>query len=139
MSDNLDQFCANIRQFAEQHVPEQVKAATAKLAMDGLNGVVDKTPVKTGRAKGGWDVGINEMPQPVAIMVGGSAGDTGRLDPGGEATKAAGKAKIEQAPPFSEVNIVNNVEYVVPLEDGRSQQGGHMVALTAEELKAQFR
>lgn len=130
MITNLAQFNRQVRDLAKNLPAEVVKTVQDKLSLDALSGVVQKTPVDTGRAKGGWQVGVNEM----------LIGDTGRLDPSGQATIASESPKIEAAPPYAQVNITNSVEYIEPLENGHSDQAAHgMVAMTIEELMSQFR
>lgn len=66
------------------------------------------TPVVTGRAKGGWDGGVNFQP----------TAETGILDKSGAATIKRAMAVVEAAPPYVKIYLVNNVEYVKYLDEG---------------------
>jgi len=119
------QFNQVIRAFGEQVVPRLVQTAQRKICLDGLSKLVKRTPVDTGRARGNWQVGINQQPR----------GDTGRLDPAGDSTIAGGNAAIQQLPPFCICHITNNVDYILDLENGHSAQAPNgMLAVTFEEL-----
>ncbi len=143
---NADQFNKEIMGWANGHVTTVLRDVQRKFSLDGLTGVVNKTPVRTGCARGGWQVGINQQPQPlqtITRMVPGSMGavfeQVARLDPQGASTIAAGQAVIEQLPAFSMCYIVNNVHYILTLEDGGSQQAPNgMLSVTVEELKQSF-
>lgn len=67
-----------------------------------------------GQARGGWQVGLGSAP----------TGDTGRLDTDGDATIAAGVAKLKQynIVRHRNLHVVNNVEYMGLLNDGSSTQ-----------------
>lgn len=138
---NLDQFKIDLTRFQnltnEQHV-----ALLKKVAFQVLTGVVEKTPVDTGRARGNWQVAVN---------TGAGTAEIERLDPSGDAeasltagTSVAlgdGFAALSDVEPFSTVVIYNNVEYIVALEHGHSQRQAPqgMVGLTIAEVEAQFR
>lgn len=97
-----------------------------RLALEGLRRVVQRTPVDTGRARGGWQV--------AAIANDAAGGDP---DPSGSSTVSAGLSIIDAITiPFGTIVIFNNVEYIVFLEEGSSQQAPQgMVALTIAELE----
>jgi hypothetical protein len=95
--------------------------------MTGLGSLVDRTPVDTGRAKGGWQVGGGERPPDSLTKE--------HVDPDGAATKATGQAIIAAIPAFMPVFISNYVEYITALEDGHSQQAPNgMMAATLNQL-----
>ena len=97
-----------------------------RLALEGLKRVVNRTPVDTGRARGGWQVGRSD-----------SESDNGNIDGGGASTVASGLSVIDRISiPFGTIVIFNNVEYIVFLEEGSSAQAPQgMVDLTVLELK----
>jgi hypothetical protein len=77
-----------------------------------LQTVILATPVDTGRARGGWQVGLGSSPR----------AQTGRLDRGGGAAIAAGRATLAGRRSEQTVFITNNVNYVVFLNQGSSAQ-----------------
>jgi hypothetical protein len=126
---NVDQFNAAVKDWAQKYVPSVLRDAQRKLCLDGLNGLVMKTPVDTGRARGGWQAGINQRP----------AGQVERLDKDGTATIEAGKAVVENVKAFDACYITDNVHYILKLEDGHSGQAPNgMLSVTVEELVANF-
>lgn len=86
-----------------------------KVALDLLSSVVAGrpvgvgTPVDTGRARGGWQVDLNEFPP----------GTDTPLDKGGEQTIQAGNSVIAEAQNTDTIYIGNNVTYITILEYGR--------------------
>ena len=78
------------------------------IALDGLTEVVQRTPVDTGRARGGWFVTLGQA----------TAGTTGQLDKGGQTTISAGASTIENADFGDVIVLQNNVDYAVLLDDG---------------------
>lgn len=100
--------------------------ALRALALECLSRVVQRTPVDTGRARGGWTVGIG------APKAGGD-----RLDPVGNETINAGAATIENARATDSVYITSNVPYIRRLEyEGHSPQAPNgMVRITVMELQ----
>ena len=99
---------------------DRIDVVVRKVSLDLLSGVVFRTPVDTGRARGAWTVGVDALPR-----------GTGALDQGGGNTVQAGAAKLQPVQAGGIVYIANNVEYIGALEDGHSQQAPQgMVALT---------
>lgn len=82
------------------------------LVLELLSMIVYQTPVKTGKARGGWQVNIGA---PVS-------GNTGRLDKEGSETIMQELAKLKGASPFAAVHLGNTVEYIDDLEQGSSGQ-----------------
>ena len=125
---NLQQFNRDLDR-AARHLPEsQISLMQRKLAMEVLRGVVLGTPIKTGRARGNWQVTVNHTTDAVVD----------RTDKEGSATITAGLAELTRVPPFSTVYITNNVEYVGYLEQGSSQQAPNgMLAMTLARIGGQ--
>ncbi len=124
-----------------------IRAAQQKICLTALGKLVLRTPVKTGRARGGWQVGINQGPvgNPQASQaVGGSMGaafqkGAYQTDKSGRDTIAQGEAKIKTLQPFTACHITNNVEYILELEDGKSSQApGGMMGRTFDEIVGAF-
>ena len=119
-----DQFNLAIRQHVNREFKSMVTDLQQSLCLEGLRRVVQRTPVDTGQAKGGWQVGIDDRPE----------GQIDRLDPSGATTIEEGSAEIKKLKAYGTCHITNNVAHIVPLEDGHSPQGSHMVASTLNEL-----
>ena len=107
MGTNVQAFNAELTRWAKQRLPEEVKRVTTAVALEALTRIVGRTPVDTGRARGGWQVAI-----------GSPAAGEGENDQNGTNTVSRGSATIRSAPPFSDVHITNNVEYIDILENG---------------------
>ena len=107
---SLGAFASRMRKRGKK-VEKNVDKVITTVAGRALSAVVLSTPVDTGRARGGWTVGINS---PVR------SGKT--LDPGGAATIARGKSTASRVKSGQKIYIANNVEYIGFLNDGSSAQ-----------------
>jgi len=142
---NVTQFNAEVKAFATGLVPEQVRVLQKKVALEGLVRLVNRTPVDTGRARGGWQVGVNNRPSgqtspPLGPKHKKPLTSLPPLSASGQDTVNAGSAQIKTVPAFSVVYIVNNVEYIGELENGKSGQSPNgMLALTVNDLGEMFR
>lgn len=110
----LEEVKEDMRKLSIEVPPEVVVATTKKLGLDVFRGVIKRTPVDTGRARGGWMVGINapndeSTSSPEAGATPGS--------PQGTALQR-GITVLAKATPFCEVFITNNVTYIVVLDQG---------------------
>jgi len=139
---NLPEFQRKIKAFGDVDVPKELQRVMQTASIFALRRVVGRTPVgdpgswapqslppppgyEPGRARGGWQVGINRTTET----------DINRIDPSGNTTIAAGILLIKQAKAFDEVLIYNNVPYILELENGYSQQAPTgMVRLTIADL-----
>lgn len=125
MGDNFREFSLDLEAFADQ-VDVDVGVVTRKVALQALRGVVLRTPVDKGRARGGWQVEVGE----------GSDGEADRQDTGGGLVIADGAVRIAQAKPYEAVDVLNNVSYINALEHGSSAQApAGMVAVTVAEIE----
>ena len=126
-------------------MPELVSKVQRKICLDGLTGLVLKTPVRTGRARGNWQVGISQRPTAVLEVPLIKPGKEPLPSPpplavAGQQAVELGSDVIKEMPPFCVCYITNNVEYILKLEDGGSRQSPHgMLVLTFEELTEMFR
>jgi hypothetical protein len=137
---NLDQFKVQLRNF-DKLTKEQTAALIKKVAFQVLKGVVEKTPVDTGRARGNWQVAVDTGAGTAAIGRTDQSGDAeANLTEGTSVAIGDGFAALTRVGPFSTVVIFNNVEYIVALEHGHSQRQAPrgMVALTIAEVQSQF-
>ncbi len=139
MADSVAQFNRVLKDFGERTVPDLLVQAQRKIALTGLSKLVLRTPVRTGRARGGWQCEILDRAG-VARALRNIAAKHERLDKNGAATITAGAAIIEKSPPFCCITIVNNVGYILELERGHSGQAPNgMLALTFDELREAFK
>jgi hypothetical protein len=120
----MSDFVVQIQQFGKV-TEDQLKLILRKTALDILKKIVERTPVDTGRARGGWTVALNTVP----------GGSPDGVDPSGSATISDGEAAILRAGLADSIVIVNGVEYIRYLEEGHSKQAPNgMVALTLAEF-----
>jgi len=128
VSNDLAQFNREIDAFARK-IPDRATVLQKKVALEALRRLVSKTPVKTGRARGNWQVTIGDP----------ASGQVERLDINGAETIKEGVAAIADLPAYQLVWISNNVDYIERLEHGHSKQAPEgMLAVTVEELRAMF-
>jgi hypothetical protein len=130
MTSSLRDFEAALLRFAEREIPAAVAEASRGLARDVLEGVVLRTPVRTGRARANWRVGLERPPEGVLEAA----------DPDGRTTIAGSVATIARARPFGTIWIANNLPYIGVLEHGSSKQAPRgIVAATLASLAARRR
>lgn len=106
-SAGLKKFNSELKKFIEREVPEAVSLLVRKVSFDIFTALVLLTPVRTGRLRGGWQIGINENP----------GEESGRNDTTGQATIAAETRKLNQLPDFPRVFITNPVFYIVFVDE----------------------
>ncbi len=125
---SLEVFLKDLQRFADVTVPKAAERFVRKVATAVLEGVVERTPVRIGRAKGNWQVTVG----------GPSTAPTDHIDPIGDDTVERGKVIIDNAPVLkSPIYITNNVEYIDALEHGSSSQApAGMMQVTVDEVKA---
>ena len=111
---------------------DDLEGAVALIGLQAVRGIVQKSPVDTGRFRGNWNASIGEA----------NFATTETVDPSGSATIASATATLgnyDATEGFPAINISNGLPYAVRLEDGYSGQApGGMVALTVTEIEAQF-
>lgn len=108
----MGSFVLDLSKFIAK-VPEKADQVVKKAIFDIFRDIVMATPVDTGRARGGWQVG-GEL----------GSGQTGLLDKGGTGALGNAHTGIQGLVARAEVvgYIFNNVEYIKVLEDGHSKQ-----------------
>jgi hypothetical protein len=130
-ANDIRSFNTQVYSFVKDKLPAEAVKFHTEICLAVLRGVIFKTPVDTGTARGGWKLGVNYIPR------GGAGTGEAARDPGGGSTFAKGQAKLSTLKPFSIVYIVNNVHYIVYLEKGSSQQAPQgMLAQTMQEVSA---
>jgi hypothetical protein len=112
-----------------QRVINQIRIAPGKwqhaLTLEATKRIVLRTPVKTGRARGNWQVTSGSP----------AVGELDRLDPGG--TAATEEAAVLDIKYGDASYVVNNLPYIDALEHGSSTQAPEgMVGITVAELQA---
>lgn len=116
---------SDIRAFMARASREQVGTVTRGLGLRVLAGVVLRTPVDTGRARGNWQTAIGP----------GKTGEVNTEDKGGASTINEGSATIARQRDFQPITLTNNVPYINKLDEGSSKQAPEgMVDLTLAGL-----
>lgn len=124
----MTSFTLDISKFAAD-CGEKADMAVRKVCMQLVSGVVLKTPVDTGRARGNWQASLN-VPSTVP---------TEETDKQGAATIAAAQAAVGGAT-GNVFWLSNNLPYIERLEYGHSKQAPQgMVRLTINEVRASLR
>ncbi len=127
---SANQFEFELADFADTLVPELFSQFKRKIALQGLTGVVLKSPVDTGRFRGNWNVSVEKVD---------FSTDLEKKDKSGQATINAGEEVIGQSKPYDVIYISNNLPYANRLENGWSDQAPNgMLALTVAEIETQF-
>lgn len=131
-------FAQQIDRFVSQ-TKQRMDLATGYIVSDLAARIDHRSPVgdpllwknpppkdyRPGAFRGNWQLGVDSVP----------AGETGRIDPGGEATQAALRAAIPEKAGGHIFYITNNRVYGPRLEDGWSSQApAGMVGITALEF-----
>lgn len=141
---NLKQFNAKLKAAAVNLTQVQLVLFQKKIALDLLKGVTEKTPVDTGRARGGWQLTINQIPSgelefSAVNKTSGKRTKAPSLSEAGQDQFNANVQELAKLKPFSVVYISNNVSYITYLENGTSSQApSGMVLLTLQELSGMF-
>lgn len=114
MSEQSDALSRFVRQLADEtpKVKAELVKGIRKIALDMLTGCVLGTRVDTGRARGGWQLGVNHSPE----------GETGILGTEGQVAGVVisnGEAKLKTAPADlgDSYYVSNNVEYISHLDE----------------------
>ncbi len=106
-----------------------------KVAFAGVQGVMTRTPVDTGRARASWRVKFNQESRSVASK-GTSTGKKFKDPTGAKEMNDTGINRVLLARNINKDIVISNaLPYAVPLENGLSKQGSGMVKKTAKELK----
>lgn len=105
--------------------------AVKRVSFDILTRIVERTPVDTGRARSAWDLTVGEpssyVPPPLPP---GAVGALVEDPASGLSVAITGESVIY---------VVNNLDYIEPLENGHSQQApAGMVRITLAEVAAEI-
>lgn len=114
----LERFNKEMDAFSAALTMVQLPLFQKKIVFDAFRLIVDKTPVDTGRARGGWQVTVGSPAENETGLVGEPP-----------------MPDLSELGPFDVAYISNNVPYIIFLEDGTSTQAPlGMIAETFEEL-----
>lgn len=111
MSEIFERRMQELGERIHRNFSTLVKQTTDAIQEYEING----TPVKTGRARNGWRVGVNSSDDSPPDMI-------GPFDPSGNTRIDANRAIIASEPLGTRFFITNNVPYMPDLNDGSSQQ-----------------
>ena len=129
-SSNVREFNLGLTAEAKKLVPREFARLQREVGLAALTGVVLKTPVDTGFARGRWTLSLGEPSEELA----------GDVDPGGGTTIGNGVNTLATLRPFQAIWIVNNAPYIERLENGYSEQAPEgMLGLTLVEVSERFK
>ena len=107
----MSTFALDLSKFGAKAIGNAEHVAR-KIGLDMHSGIVEEMPYDTGRARAN-----------TGIAIGGNPGtSTMETDKTGAATKARAESSIQAFKLGDSITIYNNVEYIMPLEYGHSQQ-----------------
>jgi hypothetical protein len=139
MLRNLRQFNQKLQEFSKDVLPRTFRMMQRKVAMDILRGVVKKTPVDTGRARGNWLASVGNsitvaIKGSVRMLKSGVTRWSGEETPLQKAVGALQQLKFGQT-----IFITNNVPYILYLEEGTPRMKAHkMLDLTIKEVTSEL-
>lgn len=142
---NIEEFNKAVAKVADTLAEEQLVLLHKKIVIELLHGVLMKTPVKTGRAKNNWQVGIGSAPDSVMGPIVRTNKHKIAADQSAKSAEAQRRAQararpiIERIKAYQLVWLVNNADYISFLENGSSKQAPNgMLATTIAELTTYF-
>ncbi|WP_321991527.1 hypothetical protein [Marispirochaeta aestuarii] len=103
----MGQFAIDIQQFGKDAI-NQVDVIRRKIALEVFSGVVLKTPVDSGRARGNWQSSVGAL----------ATSEVERVDKGGRAAVSEAERVINSSRITDSVFLSNNVPYIFSLEYG---------------------
>jgi len=132
---NMADFNAKLKASAKKLTEKQFMLLLRKIGFEMIRSIVIMTPVKTGRARGNWQVSFNRA----------ATGQVNTLDKPGNSTISKGEGVIGNLKRMSlkqveQIFITNNLDYIVDLENGSSktQAPAGMVAITVARIGSIF-
>ena len=106
-----DTFALDISRFV-QKAQGNLDLVVRKVALDLFSRIILKSPVRTGRFRGNWQVAIGSIPSGVIDLT----------DKDGTATISKVQAEVLNLKAGDIISLINNVPYSVRLEFGYSKQ-----------------
>ena len=123
----MTRFAIDISNFVDR-TKEKLDLVVRKVTLEVFTGVIMRTPVETGRARGNWATAAAVIP---------SGFDPEKKDKGGAATVAAMTQIVGTMVAGDIMNLANSVPYILRLEEGHSGQApAGMVVTTLKEHPA---
>lgn len=122
----MKSFSLDLRAFAEK-AGKNADLVARKVGIDAASRMIDRTPVKTGRARANW-----------TVAVGTPWGDVrDATDKSGQSTKSAASSALAAYRCGPTIWITNNLPYIERLEDGWSRKApAGMLGVTFIEIEA---
>ncbi len=126
----IKKFQLDLSAFADK-AGVNAEVVIRKIALDLFTAIVKRTPVDTGRARSSWTLGIDNVLSTVAKKT------KSKRSAGSATNKALGQTKkLSRYRIGQSIFIVNNLEYIVFLEDGTSDQAPFgMVKLAIADIQ----
>ncbi len=125
------EFRNALTRYKAERMPAIARAINTEFIKRLATGVVMRTPVRTGLARGNWRLAIGATRGQFPIPF---------LDPDGVFTVARVTAQAERAALYSKFTLYNQVPYIKYLEEGSSLQAPlGMMRVTLDELKVNWR
>ena len=117
-------FASQLAAFAEK-TKLSMNTVVRKVAIDITSALIMRSPVKTGRFRGNWVLGVGSLDT--------STSDTSDKDGSEALARITGQIAVVEA--GGQVFITNSLPYALALERGHSKQApAGMVAVTAVEM-----
>lgn len=131
---NLTNFIRGLTNF-QTDIAQRARRFRNRVGQALIGKMIKRTPVRTGRARGNWDVTDANVGAALA-----AGADETKKDPEGNRTIARAQRVLRRLPDDATVNIVNPVPYIQFLENGGSPQAppGGIVEISIAEVNAQF-
>ena len=121
---SIKSFSADLNAFSKR-TGVDLEVVVRKVALEIFDGVTEKTPVDTGRAKGNWNMSVGSMD----TSIDDSATSTAKGQP-------AKTPSINFTGGIRPVYITNSLPYIYALEYGHSQQAPKgMLSITLNEIR----
>lgn len=132
MSSNIREFNIGLKKFTEQTLPEDVRKLRNAVALEAHRGVIQMTPVDTGRLRGNWSVSTDTN---------ASGFNWDKTDVSGNATIAEGAGAIAATKePWVPLAIYNGIEYGQYVNDGSpTNTAVRMVERTVARIRRMFK
>lgn len=128
---NINAFELALKKYGDETVPDLVRDRMTAVALEATKGVVELTPVDTGRLKGNWQISLGQF----------TRSELERVDSSPEGSSAASPAfadVVAQMPAWRQglVWIHNGLPYANVIETGGPNRfAHHMVRRTADRLR----
>lgn len=116
----LRQFAVNMRRMAYE-LPQRVNTLAINVSIKIFDDLVTNTPVDTSAAMSNWQVSlVSATSSVIAPYFPGIYGST--YNASRSATLEAGLTTIQTKQPGISLHIVNNIDYIIDLNNGSSSQ-----------------